>query len=152
MLGQYLTYQKQSRGFRKKFISALIYPAILLVVLTILVTLVIEFIVPQFAKLYADMDVQLPAMTTFTISFAMQVKRYFLLIILAGGGRWACWSRRRPAPSRARLAWETAEIPLAPGGRPAAEVFRGGVCAHPGRRSYKAALPLSRRSTLPRNR
>ena len=29
VLGQYLTYQKQSRGFRKKFISALIYPAFL---------------------------------------------------------------------------------------------------------------------------
>ena len=34
VLGQYLSYQKQSRGFRKKFISALIYPAILLVFLS----------------------------------------------------------------------------------------------------------------------
>src|SRR5579862_893680 len=83
VLTQFVSYQKQSRGFRKKFISALIYPAILLVVLSILVTLVINFIVPQFAKLYADMDVQLPAITTFTIAFAMQVKHYFLLIVLA---------------------------------------------------------------------
>ena len=62
-------------------------------------TLVIEFIVPQFAKLYADMDVQLPAMTTFTISFAMQVKHYFLLIVLAMVGV-GLLSRRRRAPSR----------------------------------------------------
>ena len=34
VLTQYLSYQKQSRGFRKKFISALIYPAFLLVVLS----------------------------------------------------------------------------------------------------------------------
>ena len=63
-------------------------------------TLVIEFIVPQFAKLYADMDVQLPAMTTFTISFAMQMKHYFLLIVLAMVGAWSCCSRRRRGPSR----------------------------------------------------
>src|SRR5208282_1363492 len=82
VLSQYLSYQKQSRGFRKKFIAALIYPAFLLIFLTILIAFVIEFIVPQFAKLYADMDVQLPALTTFTISAAMQIKHYSLLIIL----------------------------------------------------------------------
>ena len=111
VLGQYLTYQKQSRGFRKKFISALIYPAILLIVLTILVTLVIEFIVPQFAKLYADMDVQLPAMTTFTISFAMQVKRYFLLIILAGVGA-GMLVKAAARSEQARLAWERLKFRL----------------------------------------
>ena len=83
VLSQYLSYQKQSRGFRKKFISALIYPAFLLIFLSILIAFVIEFIVPQFAKLYADMDVQLPALTTFTISFAMQIKHYSLVILLA---------------------------------------------------------------------
>src|ERR1035437_9088710 len=111
VLSQYLTYQKQSRGFRKKFISALIYPAILVIVLSILVTLVIEFIVPQFAKLYADMDVQLPAMTTFTISFAMQVKRYFLLIVLGLAG--AGFMLKAAARSeKTRLAWERAKFRL----------------------------------------
>lgn len=86
VLTQYLSYQKQSRGFRKKFISALIYPAFLLVFLTILIAFVIEFIVPQFAKLYADMDVQLPALTTFTISAAMEIKHYSLLILLVVAG------------------------------------------------------------------
>src|ERR1019366_7904884 len=111
VLGQYVSYQKQSRGFRKKFISALIYPAILLVVLSILVTLVIEFIVPQFAKLYADMDVQLPAITTFTIAFAMQVKRYFLLIVLGLVG--AGFMLKAAARSeKTRLAWERAKFRL----------------------------------------
>jgi type IV pilus assembly protein PilC len=111
VLGQYLAYQKQSRGFRKKFISALIYPAILLIVLSILVTLVIEFIVPQFAKLYADMDVALPAMTTFTISFAMQVKRYLLLIILAGVGV-GMLVKTAARSEQARMAWERLKFRL----------------------------------------
>jgi type IV pilus assembly protein PilC len=105
VLAHYVTYQKQSRGFRKKFVSVLIYPAVLMIVLTILVTLVIEFIVPQFAKLYADMDVQLPAMTTFTISFAMQVKHFFLLIILGIVGL-VFLAKAAARSEKTRLAWE----------------------------------------------
>jgi type IV pilus assembly protein PilC len=113
VLSQYLSYQKQTRGFRKKFISALIYPAVLLVVLSVLVTLVIEFIVPQFAKLYADMDVALPAMTTFTISFAMQVKHFFLFIVLAVVGL-VFLARMAARSEQTRLAWERVKyrIPL----------------------------------------
>jgi type IV pilus assembly protein PilC len=105
VLGQYLTYQKQSRGFRKKFISALIYPAFLLVFLAGLIAFVIEFIVPQFAKLYADMDVQLPGLTTFVISFAMQAKHYTLLIVLAMVGL-VFLARMAARSERTRLAWE----------------------------------------------
>jgi type IV pilus assembly protein PilC len=105
VLAHYVTYQKQSRGFRKKFVSALIYPAVLMIVLTILVTLVIEFIVPQFAKLYADMDVQLPAMTTFTISFAMQVKHFFLLIILGIAGL-VFLAKTAARSERTSMVWE----------------------------------------------
>jgi type IV pilus assembly protein PilC len=111
VLTQYVSYQKQSRGFRKKFISSLIYPAILIVVLCLLVTLVIEYIVPQFAKLYADMDVQLPAITTFTIAFAMQVKRYFLIIV--GGIVGLVFLVRAAAQSpETRLAWERTKFRL----------------------------------------
>lgn len=111
VLAQYLAYQKQSRGFRKKFISALIYPAILVVVLIVLVTLVIQFIVPQFAKLYADMDAQLPPITVFTISLAMQIKRYFLLLIMGIVG--LVLSFRVAARSeRTQLAWEHLKFKL----------------------------------------
>jgi type IV pilus assembly protein PilC len=111
VLGQYLAYQKQSRGFRKKFISALIYPAILIVVLGLLVTLVIEYIVPQFAKLYADMDVQLPALTTFTISFAMQVKHYFLFILMGIVGLVFLF-KAAARSEQTQLAWERTKFKL----------------------------------------
>ncbi len=111
VLSQFLSYQKQSRGFRKKFISALIYPAVLLVVLSILVTLVINFIVPQFAKLYADMDVQLPQITTFTISVAMQIKHYFLLILLVLVGAVLLF-RMGAQSAKARMGWERVKFKL----------------------------------------
>ena len=111
VLSQYLAYQKQSRGFRKKFISALIYPAILMVVLSLLVTLVIEYIVPQFAKLYADMDVQLPALTTFTISFAMQIKHFFLLIVMGIVGLVFLF-KAAARSEQTRLGWERLKFKL----------------------------------------
>jgi len=111
VLGQYLSYQKQSRGFRKKFISALIYPAVLLIVLSILIALVINFIVPRFAELYKDMDTQLPAMTTFTISIAMQVKRFFLLIVLGMAGLVLLFKAAARSP-QIRLAWERTKYRL----------------------------------------
>jgi type IV pilus assembly protein PilC len=111
VLGQYVSYQKQSRGFRKKFIAALIYPAFLLVFLGGLIAFVIEFIVPQFAKLYADMDVQLPALTTFVISFAMQVKHYSLLIVLALVGV-GLLLKTAARSEQVRLAWERVKFRL----------------------------------------
>ena len=50
VLAHYLTYQKTSRTFRKKFLGALIYPAFLMVFLLGLISFVITFVVPRFAS------------------------------------------------------------------------------------------------------
>lgn len=83
VLAQYVTYQKLRRGFRKKFISALIYPCILLVFLALLVTFVIGFIVPQFASLYASLEVKLPLLTQVVIAISLAIQRV-AIIVLAG--------------------------------------------------------------------
>ena len=75
VLSQYLTYQKTSRTFRKKFYSALIYPAFLLVFLVGLVSFLIAFVVPQFARLYTELEVELPLMTRVMIEFATTAKQ-----------------------------------------------------------------------------
>jgi type IV pilus assembly protein PilC len=114
VLTQYVTYQKTTRTFRKKFLSALIYPAFLLVFLAGLIAFVITFIVPRFALLYADLDVKLPALTVFMISFAMGVKRLGIFILI--GLVIAFLGLRASFQSpRTRLAWERLKfrLPLA---------------------------------------
>lgn len=105
VLLQYLTYQKATRGFRKKFLSSLIYPAFLLVFLTGLISFVIVFIVPRFAELYSTLDVKLPAMTLFVIAFAQGVRRLgvFVLVGLVVAVLALRAALRSP---RGRLAWE----------------------------------------------
>ncbi len=105
VLGQYLVYQKTSRGFRKKFISALIYPAFLLVFLIALITFIMTFVVPRFAELYKDLDVQLPALTQFLIAFSFGARR-FTVVILLGLGAAAVALRTSARSPRVRLFWD----------------------------------------------
>lgn len=82
VLSQYVAYQKIRRGFRKKFVSALIYPSILIVFVLILVTLVVAFIVPKFALLYSDVHAQLPPITLVVISLSQSLNRFALPVFL----------------------------------------------------------------------
>ena len=58
---RYLTFLKRVEGFRKKIISAFIYPAILVTVAFFAVSLLLLYVVPTFTKVYADAGSQLPA-------------------------------------------------------------------------------------------
>lgn len=105
VLAQYVSYQKISRGFRKKFLAALIYPAFLIVFLAVLISFVIGFVVPRFAALYADLQVQLPPLTLFVIHLSLTFRRYawaFLgavaLVVLV--------VRRFSRSPAVRLAWD----------------------------------------------
>jgi type IV pilus assembly protein PilC len=105
VLAQYLTYQKTTRTFRKKFISALIYPAFLLCFLVGLVGFVMTFIVPRFAQLYEELNVTLPTLTMLIISFSMGFKKMAGLVLVAvvGGllGLRLLWNS-----PRTRLGWD----------------------------------------------
>lgn len=70
VLSQYVTYQKARRTFRKKFVSALIYPAVLFFFLILLVSGVTIWIIPKFADLYKNLDVTLPQITILLIEFS----------------------------------------------------------------------------------
>ena len=111
VLAHYLAYQKTSRSFRKKFLSALIYPAFLMAFLVGLISFVVTFVVPRFASLYAELEVQLPPLTLFFISFSLAVKRYALLILV--GIVAAVMATRGVLQSRrVRLAWERAKFAI----------------------------------------
>lgn len=111
VLAQYVAYQKVSRGFRKKLLSALIYPAFLVVFLVVLISFVIGFIVPKFALLYNDLNVEIPPLTQFVISFSLGVQRFalviFAVVVLLMLGLRTAW--RLP---RIRLAWDRLKFRL----------------------------------------
>lgn len=83
---QHLTeYLENAKVVRASVVSALIYPAILMVVAVLSIAMMLGFVVPQFESLFADMGDNLPAMTAGVIAAGDFVKSWWwwLLILIS---------------------------------------------------------------------
>ncbi len=83
VLDFYIAYQKVSTGVRKKILATLVYPTLLLVMATIIVSYLVTAVIPKFAQLYSDLSVPLPGPTRFLIALTVDY-RYVLLSAVAG--------------------------------------------------------------------
>jgi type IV pilus assembly protein PilC len=83
VLSQYVSYQKARRTFRKKFLSALIYPAVLFFFLILLVSGVTIWIIPRFAELYKNLDVKLPQITVVLIEFSRSFRVLGIAVLVS---------------------------------------------------------------------
>lgn len=79
---RYIEYLKRVDIIRKKVVSALFYPSILIVFALMAVILLLVYVVPTFSQVYKDSGSQLPALTQMLITFTTQLKRFFLLGIM----------------------------------------------------------------------
>jgi general secretion pathway protein F len=68
-LGRYIAYQEEFDRVRKKIVSATIYPAILIVVGSLVLGFLMFYVVPRFAKVYEDMQSTLPLFSRLLLSF-----------------------------------------------------------------------------------
>jgi type IV pilus assembly protein PilC len=101
VLERYVTFQRISLTFRKKLVASLIYPGVLVTLISGLMFFMFAFVVPQFALLYDQMGSKLPAMTMELLSFGKFLNHnllWILLIVLGsafGGYRFAITERGR---------------------------------------------------------
>src|ERR1700728_4634620 len=63
VLEYYITYQRVTTGLRKKLTAVLIYPTILVFAAAAIVTYLVSSVIPKFALLYNDLNIQLPEAT-----------------------------------------------------------------------------------------
>ena len=84
VLERYVSFQRISLTFKKKLITSLIYPCVLMVLVSALVGFMFAYVVPQFATLYDQMGSKLPAMTVALLSFSKWLNRNLLWIVLIG--------------------------------------------------------------------
>jgi type IV pilus assembly protein PilC len=90
VLDYYIAYQKVTTGFKKKLISTLIYPVILICAATFIVTYLVSSVIPKFAGLYQDLNITLPEATRVLIAITVTYRPYLLasvatLILIAIG-------------------------------------------------------------------
>lgn len=81
VLDYYIAYQKVSTGIKKKLIATLVYPVILISLASVIVTYLVTYVVPQFAKLYSDMQIQLPAVTRLLVTLTVTYRPYIAAAI-----------------------------------------------------------------------
>jgi type IV pilus assembly protein PilC len=82
VLERYVAFQRVSLTFRKKLTASLIYPGLLLTLVSGLLVFLFTVVIPQFSKLYDEMGSQLPAMTMMLLSFGTWTQRNILWIAI----------------------------------------------------------------------
>jgi type IV pilus assembly protein PilC len=85
VLQRFLDFQRVSLSFRKKLKASLIYPAFLIVMVIGLFIFLITFVVPRFATLYDQLNVQLPGLTLFLLDLGRGAQKYGIYVALVLG-------------------------------------------------------------------
>ncbi|MGE0042966.1 MAG: type II secretion system F family protein [Vicinamibacterales bacterium] len=113
VLRRYVAYAKVVDTVRKKTISALIYPVILILLAVALVGIIVLKVVPTFSDFYDSFGAQLPLSTRIIVAVSDFVRGQFALIVVAlvGGGA-AFWAWVRQPGQRARLDYLLLKVPV----------------------------------------
>jgi len=74
-------YLERSRALKGRVVNALIYPAILLVVVGLAMLFLLGYVVPQFSQMYESLDVALPWFTRIVLAIGQFVAGWWLLLI-----------------------------------------------------------------------
>ncbi|OLB63753.1 MAG: hypothetical protein AUI11_00185 [Acidobacteria bacterium 13_2_20CM_2_66_4] len=82
VLRRYVEYTKIIATLKRKTISALVYPAILVTLAFGLVSIIVLKVVPQFSDFYASFGAELPLLTRIIVSVSDFVRAQFLLLVL----------------------------------------------------------------------
>jgi general secretion pathway protein F len=97
-------YLERSRALRGRVINALIYPAILLVMVGLSLLFLLGYVVPQFATMYESLDATLPFFTRIVLGIGLFVRDWWiLLLVLPALGAWWFDRKLRDPAFRARF-------------------------------------------------
>ena len=113
VIRRYVAYVKVVSGVRRKTISALVYPAILLLLSCVVVAIIVLRVVPEFGAFYNQFGKELPLSTRIIVAISQFAGTYFLLMV-AGivAVVTAFWSWLRAAGNRRRFDKWTLRIPM----------------------------------------
>jgi len=97
VIRRYVAYVKVISGVKRKTVSALVYPAILLVLSCIVVAIIVLRVVPEFGAFYQQFGRDLPLSTRIIVSISEFATAYFLLMVVAIAGlvaAFVAWLRK----------------------------------------------------------
>ena len=83
VLSRYIAFQRLALTFKKKLLVSLVYPTLLVTVVVVMLIFLVTYVVPQFAKLYSDMNAELPSITLVMLAVGTHAQRFAPLVGIA---------------------------------------------------------------------
>ncbi len=84
VLDQVLTrlaeFREKAQRLQRRVLGAMIYPSVILIFATLIVTFVMIYIIPKFKEIFDDFGIDLPTMTYALINTAMFIKGHWYLV------------------------------------------------------------------------
>ncbi len=104
VLGRLAEHMARSRDLKSSLVSALIYPAVLVLVAIGSILMLLGYVVPQFTDMFAEFDQALPLSTKITIAIGEAIRSYgWILLLLLPAGAW--FLRKQLADRRSARRW-----------------------------------------------
>jgi type IV pilus assembly protein PilC len=111
ILARLAVYLENAARLRKKVKSAMMYPSVVTVVAILITIFLLVKVVPVFGEIFASFGAELPAPTQYLINISSFVKRYVILIGIAGVGGVYSWLYFIKTPM-GREFWDSRRIKL----------------------------------------
>ena len=106
-LARLADYLERTRALKARVVNAMIYPAILLVLVSLSILFLLGYVVPQFAAMYESLDAELPFFSRLILGLGLFVRDWWLLLVVVPALAlwWFDRRRRDPATREALDAW-----------------------------------------------
>jgi general secretion pathway protein F len=106
-LARLADYLERARALQGRVVNALIYPAILLVMVGLSLLFLLGYVVPQFALMYESLDAELPLFTKIVLGVGLGVRDYWIVLVAipALAAWWFDRKRRDPVFREAFDGW-----------------------------------------------
>jgi type IV pilus assembly protein PilC len=111
ILARLATYLENAARLRRKVKSSMMYPIVVTVVAISITIFLLVKVVPVFGEIFTSFGAKLPAPTQFLINTSNILKRYLILVLMAGGGivyGWIYFIKTKPG----REFWDSRRIKL----------------------------------------
>lgn len=101
VLNRLAEFQEKAQRVKGKVQSAMMYPAIVMVIAVVIVAGLLVFIVPKFEQIFADMlgGKPLPLITQIVVGMSRGISHNLLWILIGGGGIYAAFKYFASTPS-----------------------------------------------------
>ncbi len=113
VIRRFVRYQKLVLDARKRVVSALVYPAVLIGMSIVMLLIMMIYVVPQFREFFANAEVELPLITRLMVGTGVMLQNHWLLLLITVSvGGFLFWRWKETGSGRRLLDLLRVRVPL----------------------------------------